>query len=135
MAPTTPTGSRTTRECPIRSSAVAAASSAVKPSSTRTGSPAWTRRENVIGDPISRVTVSASSSWCFTRASRSAVRAAVRSSTPVAAQPGSARRAASTARQTSSLPQSGTSPTIRRVAGFSTAIVPVARGAVHRPPT
>jgi hypothetical protein len=135
IAPTTPTGSRTTIELPIRSSNGNACRIPGTLPVVAMGRPAWMVFARVIGVPTSAETVRAISS---ARASspfaiRSTARA--RSATGVAAQPSNAARAARTARSTSSAFPRGTRAMTSSVAAFPTSSHPVPAGAIQAPST
>ena len=125
MAPTTPTGSCTTSELPISSShsklSAALAASAKAPA----GRPTWMEPESVIGMPTSWLITCAISSVRAARASPMRVSSLARSSVEVAAQPGKAAAAASTALSTSSGVPSGMVAKTSSVAESMTSSVPV----------
>ena len=125
MAPTTPTGSRTTSEFPISSSqgndSAALAASAKAPA----GSPTWTPPERVIGMPTSCEMMVAISSVRAARASPMRTRVLARSSREVADQAGKAAAAAWTALSTSSTVPSGMVAMTSSVVESMTSRVPV----------
>ena len=134
MAPTTPTGSRTTRELPTVCSQVKSfATCSIEPN-VIIGRPTCTSCESTRGMPTSWVIRSASSSMRAPRPSWTLVSSAVRSSTGVAAQAGKAARAAATARSTSSAVPSGMVPITASVVESTTSRVPVPDEATQVPP-
>lgn len=133
IAPTTPTGSSSTVELPIRSSKAYRAVSSAYEAATSTGTPACTICDSGSGEPSSAVMVSASSSLRAASASASAVSRAARSAGGVAAQAGKAARAARTAASTSSAVPAGTWAMTCSSTGFTTAIVSWPAAGRHAP--
>lgn len=122
IAPTTPTGSRTTREVATSSVHGKSVAAAIVAVAEMTGRAACAIREKVIGAPISAVMVAAISSVRACRPSQTRRRTAARSAGAVEAQPGSAAAAAATARSTSAAVPAGTAATTAPVAGLRTSI-------------
>ena len=134
IPPTTPTGSRTTRELPTSSShTIRSTAWAIAPKSIA-GSPAWMVRDRPNGIPTSRETIAAISSARAASPWEMAVQASTRSASGVADQPGKAARAARAARSTSSGVPSGTRPMTSSVVASITSIAPSPAGGVHSPP-
>ncbi len=134
MAPTTPTGSRTTNDVPTSCSHVNPAAIGAMEPKVAMGRPTCTSWESTNGMPTSWVMRSARLSILAPRASLTLVRRAVRSSTGVDAQPGKACRAAATAASMSSMVPSGTEPMTASVVESITSIVPAPVEGTHAPP-
>jgi hypothetical protein len=135
MAPTTPTGWRTSSELPDRRSHSTSPTTSSIDANDMTGSPACTSTAICHGAPISVDAASATSCARAFRPSAIAVQALTRSSSEVADHAGSARAAARAARSTSSTVPSGTVPTTCSVNGFVTGSVPVPVEGIQAPST
>ncbi len=133
MAPTTPTGSRSTSELPICSANLTSWSSAGIDANVAIGMPTWTRRASLRGIPTSRAMRSAMSSARAPSPPAMAWSSSARRSTGVPAHPANAPYAAATARSTSSGTPAGTLPMTASVLGLTTSIVAVPAEATHRP--
>ena len=125
MAPTTPTGSRTTSELPISSSQAKDSAAWAASANAPAGRPTWMAPESVIGMPTSWEMTCAISSVRAPRASPMRVSSLPRSSREVAAQPGKAAAAARTALSTSSGVPSGMVAKTSSVAESMTSSVPL----------
>ena len=125
MAPTTPTGSRTTSELPISSSHSNVSAALAASANAPAGRPTWIDPDSVIGMPTSCEITWAISSVRAARASPTRVSSLARSSRDVAAQPGNAAAAASTALSTSSGVPSGMVAKTSSVAESITSRTPV----------
>ncbi len=134
MAPTTPTGSRTTRELPTSCSQVKSAAMGPIEPNVAMGSPTWTSWDSTWGIPTSWVIRSARLSMRAPRASLTLVMRAVRSSTGVADQAGKAARAAATAASMSAAVPSGTVPITASVVESITSMVDRPNGSTQAPP-
>ena len=135
IAPTTPTGSRTTSELPISSSHGTWATTWGIELNVIVGRPAWIIRDRPIGIPSSAATVAAISSARAASPSPIAASSSTRSPTGVCDQPSNASRAAPTARSTSSAVPWGMRPITSSVLALTTSSVSEPDGATHAPPT
>ncbi len=134
IAPTTPTGSRTTSELPIFSShAIWPTSDGCDPK-VIAGSPAWMPIDWAMGMPSSAEMSAAISSARSCRRTATAAHSSARSSTGTCDQPSKAARAAATARSTSSAVPAGMRPMTSSVVALTTSIVSLDEDAVHSPP-
>lgn len=133
MAPTTPTGSRTTSELPTRASNGNAPSSLAKLPQLKTGLPTWIARASLIGMPTSPAISWASASLRAFRPSAIFWMISARLGAGVAAQPSNAARAAATAASASAALPSGMVPITASVVEWITSMVPLPCGATHWP--
>jgi len=133
MAPTTPTGSRTTSELPISSSQGKASAAWAASAKAPAGSPTCTPPDRVMGMPTSCEMMVAISSVRAARASPMRMRALALSSREVVDQAGKAAAAASTAALTSSTVPSGMVAMTSSVVESMTSRVPVPVEGTQRP--
>ena len=133
IAPTTPTGSRTTSELPICSSQGKSLAISTTEAVDPAGRPAWIRCDSFLGMPTSREIRSAISSLRAASPSAMAWTYFTRASRSWADQSSNARRAAATAASTSAAVPSGMVPMTSSVEGSTTSIAPVPVEATQAP--